>query len=85
MVQHLNVNQLKNSSSVIKWFTALENKTDCVFIKFDIREFYPSIMEDILKTSLSFAHEYQNIPEEDISKINHLRKFLLFSNNQLCK
>ena len=39
MVQHLSVNQWKKSTSVIKWFTALENKTDCVFIKFDIREF----------------------------------------------
>ena len=60
----------------------MENKTDCVFIKFDIREFYPSIKEDILKTSLSFANEYQNIPEEDTRIINHCRKSLLFSNNQ---
>ena len=29
IVQHLNVNKWKNSKSVIKWFTALENKTDC--------------------------------------------------------
>ena len=47
MVQHLNINQWKkpkkNLKSLIKWFTALENKTDCVFIKFDIREFHPSI------------------------------------------
>ena len=27
IVQHLNVNKWKNSKSVIKWFTALENKT----------------------------------------------------------
>ena len=46
MVQHLSVNQWKKSRSVKKWFTALENKTDCVFIKFDIREFYPCITED---------------------------------------
>ena len=59
MVQHLNVNQWKNSTSVIKWFTALENRTDCVFTKFDIQEIYPFITEDILKTSLSFANEYQ--------------------------
>ena len=51
MAQYLNVNQWKNSTSVIKVFTALENKTDCVLIKFDIPEFYPSITEDILKTS----------------------------------
>ena len=45
------------STSVIKCFTTLEYKTDCVFIKFDMREFYPSITEDILKTSLLFANE----------------------------
>ena len=59
MVQRLNVNQWKKSKSVIKWFVGLENKTDCVFIKFDIRGFYLSIREDIFKTSLSFANEYQ--------------------------
>ena len=58
MVQHLNVYKWKNSKSVIKWFTALENKIDWVFIKFDMQEFYPSITEDILKTSLSFANKF---------------------------
>ena len=47
MVQHLNVNQRKNSTSVIKWFTAVENKTDSIFIKFDMPEIYPSITEDL--------------------------------------
>ena len=82
LLQHLNVNQWKNSTSVIKWFSELENKNDCIFIKFDIREFYPSITEDILKTSLSFAKEYQDIPEEDIRIINHCRMSLLFNDNQ---
>ena len=79
---NLNVTQWKHSESVMKWFFALENKTDCVFIKFDIREFYPSITADILKTSLSFANKYQNISEENICIINHCWKSLLFNNNQ---
>ena len=54
-------------------------KIDCVFIKFDIQEFYPSITQDILKTSLLFANEYKNIPEEAICIINHCHKSLLFS------
>ena len=81
MLQHLNVNQWKNSTSLIKWFTVLENKTDCIFIKFDVREFYPSITEDILISSLSFANKNQNKLEEDIRKINHCRKSLFFSSN----
>ena len=54
-------------------------------MKFDVQELYPSITEDILQTILSFANEYQNIPEKDIHIINHCRKSLLFSDNQLLK
>ena len=61
MGQHLNVNQWKNPTSVMKWLSALENKNDCIFIIFDIQEFYPPITDYILKTSLSFANEYQDI------------------------
>ena len=68
-----------------KMFIALENKPDCAFIKFDILEFNPYITEDILKTSLSFANEYQNIPEEEICIMNHCWKSLLFSDNQSWK
>ena len=39
LIKHLDVNQWKNSSSVIEWFKGIENKKDCIFIKFDIREF----------------------------------------------
>ena len=67
---------------VIKQFSTSENKNDYLFIKFDIKEFYPSITEDILKTSFSFANKYQDIPEEDIPIINHCCKSLLLNNNQ---
>ena len=72
----------KSTEKLNNWFAALENKTDWVFIKFDIQEFYLSITEDILKTSESFANEYQYTTEEDICIINHSRKSLLFSDNQ---
>ena len=42
-------------------------------------------MDDILKTSLSFANEYQNIPEGDMCIIIHSRKSFLFSENLLWK
>ena len=66
MVQHLNANQWKNSTNVMKFFSALENKNNYPFIKFDIKEFYPSITDGILKTSLLFVNEYQDIPGESI-------------------
>ena len=42
LVKLLHVNQWKNSASVIEWFRNIEDKKNCTFIKFDIREFYPS-------------------------------------------
>ena len=39
----LHINQWKSSASVIEWFMKKEDKKNCIFIKFDIIEFYPSI------------------------------------------
>ena len=36
LVELLNVNQWKNSESVIDWFNTIENKHQCVFIQLDI-------------------------------------------------
>ena len=87
MVQHINVNRWKISTRVIKWFSLLQNKNDSVFIKFDIREFYPPhpITKDILKTCLLFENEYRDIPKVDIRIINHCCKWLLFNDNQFWK
>ena len=35
LIKNLDVNQWKNSSSVIKWFKSIDNKKDCLFLKFD--------------------------------------------------
>ena len=82
LMRHLDVNQWKNSSTVIEWFKGIDNKKDCIFIKFDIREFYPSISESILKKSILFAKEYHHIPDEDVRIIDHCRKSLLFDKNE---
>ena len=39
----LNINQWKNTDQVITWFENIPNKSECSFIQFDIKEFYPSI------------------------------------------
>ena len=53
LISELHFNQWKNTNSVLKWFIDISNKKDCSFIQLDIKEFYPSINEDILtKTSL---------------------------------
>ena len=39
------VNQWRNTSIIINWFKNLGNENKQKFIKFDIVEFYPSILE----------------------------------------
>ena len=48
------------------------------FVMFDIKDFYPSITQDLLNKALNFASEYIYISKCDIDVINHARKSLLF-------
>ena len=85
LVKLLHVNQWKNSASVIEWFWNIEDKKNCTFIKFDIREFYPSITETILDKTLLFAKQHHDISNDNTRLIKHCRKSLLFSNNEAWK
>ena len=40
MLKKTDVNQRKNTRNVINWFNNIENKKDCAFIQFDIKEFH---------------------------------------------
>ena len=51
----LNINQWKNTASVIEWFKRIEQKHLYKFIIFDIKDFYPSIQEELLNKGLRFA------------------------------
>ena len=75
------VNQWKNTSKVINWFNNIENKKYCSFIQFDIKEFYPSITEEILEQAISFAKSLTDIDYHKIITIKHSRKSVLFHNN----
>ena len=46
---YIKVNQWKNSHSVIDWFNSMEDKSNCMFLTFDIVEFYPSITHELLE------------------------------------
>ena len=82
LLKLLQVNQWRNSESVIKWFDSIENKSQCKFIQLDITEFYPSISEEILDNAILFAQQYIHIPEKDLRIIKHCRKSLLYNNNE---
>ena len=47
------VNQWRNTATVINWFKNLSDKHKRKFIKFDIAEFYPSISENLLNKSIA--------------------------------
>ena len=72
------LNQWKNSSSVINWFTNIPNKHKHSFAIFDIDNFYPSISENLLTSAINHAKKYTNITNQDINIIMHSRKSLLF-------
>ena len=71
LIKNLDVNQWKNSISVTEWFKGIDNKKDCIFVKFDIQEVYPSIFESIFKKSILFPKEHHHIPDEDVRIIDH--------------
>ena len=75
------LNQWKNSKSVIEWFNNIPNKDKYSFITFDIDNFYPSISEDLLNKAIDYARQFTEISEQDINTIMHARKSLLFDKN----
>ena len=79
------MNQWKNTNEVIGWFVNIDNKHQCIFIQLDIKDFYPSITEEILEKSLEFAKQYVDITEKNIQSIKHCRKSLLFLNDESWK
>ena len=78
LFQATKINQWKNTVSAIKWFNSLKDKHLIKFVIFDIKDFYPSITQDLLKKALNFASEYIYISKFDIDVTNHARKSLMF-------
>ena len=63
------ISQWKNTVSAIKWFNSLKDKHLMKFVMFDIKDFYPSITQDLLNKVLNFASEYIYISKSDIDVI----------------
>ena len=79
--EQLGVNQWKNTASVINWFKEIPNKSAHTFTMFDIKDFYPSIKESLLREALNFAKARAAVRKKDMETIFHARKSLLFDNN----
>ena len=77
--QKLEINQWQNTQNVIDWFQQIQDKNKHKFINFDIKDFYPSITEQLLVKALNFAEKHVKISKKDKSIIYHARKSLLFN------
>ena len=75
------LNQWKNTSSVIKWFNDIENKNSHTFVQFDIVEFYPSISEDLFNKAVDFAKSFTAITPDEMNILIHCKKSFLFGQN----
>ena len=78
----MGLNQWRNTDTVIDWFMGIRNKHLCKFVLFDIKEFYPSITENLLKKALTFAEAHTHLSDDDKAIIHHARKSLLFNDQQ---
>ena len=55
---------------------SIHNKHLYKFFAFDIKEFYPSITENLLKKALTFAEAHIHLSDDDKAIIHHTRKSL---------
>ena len=85
LIPDLHFNQSKNTDLVSKLFLDISNKKDSSFIQFDIKEFYPSISEDILTNVIQFAKLYTTTDDKDLRLIMYFRKSSLFFGNKTWK
>ena len=80
--EKLHCKQWRNTSNVIGWFQNITDKGSCIFIQFDIEEFYPSITKHLLLKAIEHAKLYTSITQQELDIILHVRKSLLFSKNK---
>ena len=74
------VNQWKNSHSVIEWFKNIRNKSNASIFVFDIESFYHSISLKLPEDAINFAKTVCNISGRDTSINMQARRTLLFNN-----
>ena len=77
--QKFELNQWEYTDVVIDWFKQIKNKNLYKCATFDIKEFYPSIKEGLLRNAINFAEQHTEISEKDKAIIFHVRKSLLFN------
>ena len=67
--QKFELNQWKITDIVNDWSKQIKNKHLYQFATFDIKEFYLSITESLLKNNINFAEQHQNIRNRQMNNI----------------
>ena len=80
-----NLQQWKNTSDVINWFTSIENKNLCKFIQFDIVDFYPSISDELFNKAVDYAKQFTDISASEYDILIHCKKSFLFDGQSIWK
>ena len=80
------VNQWKSTQEVLCWLSDKHAnnpiKSKGRFGQFDICEFYPSISEELLGKSLTYAITHAKIEDEEVDLIMACRRSILFNNGK---
>ena len=76
-------NQWRSTSTVIDWFKQIDKRGNVRFIKFDIVDFYPSISEALLNSSITYANSITTISDDEINIIRQARKSILFNRDDI--
>ena len=79
----LGVMQWTDPQQVINWFKSIEEKHNMEFIKFDVKEFYPSITEELLEKSIRFGQKHCEMNEKDIKIVYNAAQSVLYHNEQV--
>ena len=61
----------------LKCFSSLEDKGNLRFLKFDVKQFYPSIIKPLMLKGTMFARLHTSISREEEMILFHARKNVL--------
>ena len=79
----MNLNLWRNTETVICWFKGIRNKNLYKFVIFDIKEFYPSITENLLNKALTFGKAHTVVSDDKKTIIHHVGNYLLHELSRL--
>ena len=81
LAEKIGSSQWISTPQVTTWFKKLTHKKNRSFVKFDMADFYPSILEDLFSRAIGYGRTIITIEEKIIDGIKFTRKLLCFCMN----